>query len=41
MTLDLRDIERSRQQQIEADLRQVEQLRLQAEQTRKFVLDND
>ena len=38
MTLELRDTERARQQQLDANLRQVEQLRLQAEQARKLEL---
>jgi len=40
MTLELRDAERTRQQQLEATLRQVEQLRLQAEQARKLELSH-
>lgn len=38
MTLELRDTERTRQQQLEASLRQVEQLRLQAEKAQKLEL---
>lgn len=38
MTLELHDTERNRQQQIEASLRQVEQLRLQREEAQKLEL---
>jgi hypothetical protein len=38
MTLELHDTERNRQQQIEASLRQVEQLRLQREEAHKLAL---
>jgi hypothetical protein len=38
MMLELRDTERNRQQQIEASLRQVEQLRLQREEAQKLAL---
>jgi hypothetical protein len=38
MTLELRDTERERQQQIEANLRQAEQLRLQREEAHKLAL---
>jgi hypothetical protein len=38
MTLELRDTERERQQQIEANLRQAEQLRLQREEAQKLAL---
>jgi hypothetical protein len=38
MTLELHDTERDRQQQIEASLRQVEQLRLQREEAQNLEL---